>query len=78
MPFNSAKIKDFRNQLNLTQSELAMVLGVPQSTIARWETQKTVPNAFHIGLMCDFGHTKGIEPGFFFPNFSDLQNNKGQ
>ena len=73
MPFDPKKIKEFRCKLNLTQCELGMVLGVPQSTIGRWETQQTFPNAFHIGLMCDLGHTQGIDPGFFFPNFSTVQ-----
>ena len=40
------------------------------STVARWETGKTAPNASHIGEMCDFGRIASIEPGFFFPAFS--------
>ncbi len=72
MPFDSSKIKEFRSTLKVTQTELAMILGVPQSTVGRWEIQKTIPNAYHIGLMCDLGHTKGIDPNFFFPNFSTI------
>jgi DNA-binding XRE family transcriptional regulator len=72
MPFDASKIKEFRKKLGATQTELGVVLGVPQSTVGRWETQQTFPNVFHISLMCDLGHCHGIEPGFFFPNFSHL------
>ena len=33
-----------RNELGLTQRELASLSGLPQSSIARLETMKTVPN----------------------------------
>ena len=33
-----------RNELGLTQRELASLSGLPQSSIARMETMKTVPN----------------------------------
>ena len=70
MPFDPCQIKEFRSVVGLTQTELADKLQVPQCTVARWETGRTTPNAFHIGEMCDFGRVAGIEPGFFFPPFS--------
>lgn len=33
-----------RNELKLSQRDLAMLCGLPQSSIARFETMKTVPN----------------------------------
>jgi transcriptional regulator with XRE-family HTH domain len=72
MPFKIEKIRDFRRKLGLTQMQLGMVLQVPQSTVARWETGFSEPTAEHIGLMCDFGYVKGIRPDFFFPNYSEL------
>lgn len=72
MPFDSNQIKIFRKQLGLSQTELGTLLNVPQSTVGRWETEATFPNAKHIGLMCDLGYAKGIRPSFFFPNFSRL------
>jgi transcriptional regulator with XRE-family HTH domain len=72
MPFNTAKIREFRLQVGVTQEALGRVLGVPQSTVARWETGFSVPSAEHIGLMCDFGYVQGIRPDFFFPNHSEL------
>ncbi|MCP5097089.1 MAG: helix-turn-helix transcriptional regulator [Chloroflexi bacterium] len=74
MPFDSNQIKAFRKKLKLTQAELGKLLGVPQSTVGRWEAELTVPNAKHIGLMCDLGYAYGVQPSFFFPNFSRLEN----
>lgn len=75
MPFAASKIREFRQQVRLTQVALGEVLQVPQCTVARWETGFSVPSAEHIGLMCDFGYVKGIRPEFFFPNFSKLPHN---
>ena len=72
MPFDSNQIRAFRQQLNLTQAELGERLGVPQSTVGRWEAGLTFPNARHIGLMCDLGYARGLRPSFFFPNFSRI------
>lgn len=33
-----------RNELNLSQRDLAILCGLPQSSIARFETMKTIPN----------------------------------
>ena len=72
MPFDATKIKVFRRRLKITQRELGDILGVPQSTVGRWETGLTYPNAQHIGLMCDLGYAQGIRPSFFFPNYSRI------
>jgi transcriptional regulator with XRE-family HTH domain len=72
MPFKTEKIRQFRLKVGLTQAQLGMVLQVPQSTVARWETGFSVPSAEHIGLMCDFGYVNGIRPDFFFPNYSEI------
>jgi transcriptional regulator with XRE-family HTH domain len=72
MPFKSDRIRQFRERFEMTQTSLAKVLGVPQSTVARWETGFSVPTAAHIGLICDFGYVQGIRPDFFFPNCNGL------
>jgi transcriptional regulator with XRE-family HTH domain len=78
MPFKIEKIRQFRLKVGLTQAQLGMVLQVPQSTVARWETGFSVPSAEHIGLMCDFGYVNGIRPDFFFPNHSDIAAGPGK
>ena len=77
MPFDSMQIRAFRKRLNFTQAALAEHLGVPQSTVGRWEAGLTFPNARHIGLMCDLGYARGIRPSFFFPNYSRITTIEG-
>lgn len=72
MPFDWLRIREFRQAVGMTQQQLGEILAVPQSTIARWETGRISPNAQHIGLMCDLGRVRSIEPEFFFPAFSRL------
>ena len=72
MPFDCLRIKEFRRAVGMTQQRLGDILQVPQSTVARWETGKIMPNAQHIGLMCDLGRVQSIDPDFFFPAFSRL------
>lgn len=38
------KIKDFRNKKQLSQTELAKIMKVKQSTIANWERDFRKPN----------------------------------
>lgn len=36
-------IKQFREQLDITQEELCKMLGVTQSAVAMWENERTLP-----------------------------------
>lgn len=50
----AALIMDFRKGLGLTQQQLADKIGVPQSTIARWESGQgniTIKNLAKIGAV---------------------------
>jgi ribosome-binding protein aMBF1 (putative translation factor) len=50
-PENFAEtVKEVRQQLGLSQEELAHELGVSFSTINRWENSKTVPFKLGIGI----------------------------
>lgn len=40
----SDTVRDLRNQLKMSQEELAHELGVSFATINRWENEKTVPS----------------------------------
>jgi len=70
MPFDYMQIRAFRKKIGFTQVALAERLGVPQPTVARWESGHVSPCADYIGAMCDLGRVVGIEPSFFFPPFS--------
>ncbi len=38
-------IAERRNELNLTQFDVAKLLGVDRSTVAKWETSQSLPRA---------------------------------
>ena len=63
-PFRRDTIKDLRQSLSMSQREFADHLGVPQTTVARWETGRTTPSAEYLGLMYDLArrHTRPFEP----------------
>ena len=42
------KIKDFRQEKNLSQTDLALKVGVSQSAVAKWETGETIPATRHL------------------------------
>lgn len=48
------KIKKARHDAGYTQRQVAEVLNLPQSTIAKYETGKLEPNLETLGLMADF------------------------
>ena len=47
-------IKELRNEMNCTQSQLADVLGVTQDSISLWENDKRVPDTQYIVAMAKF------------------------
>ena len=44
----SAKLKDWRTQHSLMQTEAADLLGVPYDTFRGWETGRNCPRASHV------------------------------
>lgn len=47
----SAQIKKYRNELNLSQEELAEKVYVSRQTISNWETEKTYPDIHSLLLL---------------------------
>lgn len=47
----AAEIQRIRNDLNLTQEEMAYKIGVAHSTIHRWESGKTRPSKMAIRIL---------------------------
>lgn len=56
----SEKIKFLREQLLLTQDELAKILGVNSITVCRWETGKCEPNMKAKKAIRDFCINNGV------------------
>ena len=48
---NVKGLRDCRNKMDLTQTELATLLGVHQSTVADWETGKKYPTGDKLPLI---------------------------
>ncbi|MDE6598377.1 MAG: helix-turn-helix transcriptional regulator [Clostridia bacterium] len=54
----SIRLKELRTQNGLTQSQLATVIGVTQSSIAKWENGKNNPAVKYIILLSKFYRKK--------------------
>ncbi len=50
----SVRIKELRQEKHLSQMQLANILGISQSAIAKWELKKTEPTASYIILLSNF------------------------
>lgn len=46
-------IRELRNSLNLTQSELAIKVGVSKNTVSAWETGNSYPSFKHSVALTD-------------------------
>lgn len=60
MEFN---LKMLRASKNLSQDELANIIGVSQTTISSWEQGKSAPNAKNI---CELANLYAVEPTVIF------------
>ncbi len=48
------KIKDLRRAKDLTQEELAEVLGVTSKAVSQWECNRTAPDISQLPILCNF------------------------
>lgn len=62
-PSLGAAVKDLRARLGLTQRALAERLGVPQSSIYRWESGIVNPNGAHLQHLHDLARAHGLASG---------------
>lgn len=49
-----SKLKKARYETGFTQREVAKETGIPQSTIANYETGRTQPDIENLGILADF------------------------
>lgn len=47
------KLLDYRKKANMTQVELASLLGVSFQSVSKWETDTAVPDIYMLGKLCD-------------------------
>ena len=50
----SERLKELRQEKELTAEELAKIIGVSEPTISRWENRLRIPNFLHIIALADF------------------------
>lgn len=50
----TSKLKKAREKTGFTQRETAKETGIPQSTIANYETGRTQPDIENLGILIDF------------------------
>lgn len=72
MDFNSAfaaKLRGKRAEADITQTELAGVLGVSPASVARWEDGATVPN---FKMIFDISEVLGCTPNDLAPTSKEV------
>lgn len=62
-----ANIRRFREDSNLTQTQIAVILGLDRTTYTKWESGDTLPNAVQIARLATI-FDKSIED-FFRPQY---------
>ena len=65
-PFDPLSLKQLPANLHVTQREFGNAIGVPQSTVQRWESGLFYPSAEHLGKIYDLGVSNNCNPDFFF------------
>ena len=61
------RIRELRQQNNLSQMDLATLTGISQSAIAKWELEKTEPSASAIVILAKYFN----EPSDYLLGLSD-------
>lgn len=60
------RLKDARIQAGYTQRQLALILGVSQQTVSKYETETIAPSQFK--TMREFERVLGVEAEALFPD----------
>ncbi len=66
--YNTKRIKELRENKNITQQELANILGISRSTYSMWESSN---DSFPIKRLIDFGNYFNVSIDYLF-NFTDI------
>ena len=57
----SELIKTVRNELGLSQDELAHAIYVTVTTVSRWENGKSIPSRIALNMLADYCEKQGID-----------------
>ena len=76
--YKAETLVHLREQIGLTQAEMAKLLGVPANTLSRWETGTTTPDAESLAAIYSFAIERGITPNFFPKRRPSMKPTKGR
>ncbi len=63
--FQPTGLKSLRENLHLTQADLAALLDMPVNTISRWERGSNSPDANVLAAIYSIAQERGVTPEFF-------------
>jgi len=63
--FHPRSLRQLRNELSLSQADIAALLDVPVNTVSRWETGNSTPDAHALAAIHSLSVERGVSPAFF-------------
>ena len=63
--FSPSVLREVRERLSLSQSQMAKTLNLPVNTVSRWERGETSPDANSLAAIYSIAKRVGVEPDFF-------------
>ena len=63
--FRPAMLRELREQLKLTQAQMADLLEIPVNTLSRWELGSNMPDANALAAIYSVAAERGVTPQFF-------------
>lgn len=69
----ASRLKKARENTGFTQREITKETGIPQSTIANYETGRTQPDIENLGILIDF---YGVDANWVLGTNSQRENSK--
>lgn len=76
--FKPSSLIEIRKRLNISQVEMANLMGVPPNTLYRWETGATAPDANFLALIYSVAREHNITPTFFTLRRGPQNNSKSR
>jgi len=76
--FDPNSLIEIRKKINLSQTEMSKLLGVPINTLYRWETFATSPDATSLASIYSIAIARGIRPSFFIRRTPVKEKTKGR
>ena len=76
--FQPAGLKSLREQLSLTQADMATLLDVPVNTVSRWERGANAPDANVLAAIYSIARERDVTPEFFARRANPMTARRGR